>query len=109
MKNVFTGQIMPCVLAFADSKGNPAAVDGVPVWTSSDETVLQILVEADGMSATVATVAPGTARITVQADADLGAGVLPITGVSEDVVVTPNPNTFASVVALTLGTAVDAP
>lgn len=107
MADWFTGQTASANVAFTDAQGRPALVDGVPAWASSDETVLLVTPAADGMSATVATVAPGTARVTVHADADLGAGVVDIVGVSEDVNVTVNPNTFASVVTLTLGTPTD--
>lgn len=90
-------------LVITDPKGRPAAVDGVPVWASSDDTVLSVTPAADGMSAVVDTVAAGTARITVSADADLGAGVTTITGVSEDVNVTIGPNSIASTMTLDLG------
>lgn len=94
-------------LSITDSRGRPAAVDGVPVWASSDDTVLSVVPAADGLSAVVASVAPGVARVTVQADADLGAGVVTITGVSEDVNVTNG--SIASVMTLSLGAAVDKP
>lgn len=107
--DAFTQQTIQAAVAFQDSRGRPAAVDGVPVWASSDETVLSVVAAADGLSAVISTVAPGTARITVDADADLGAGVADIVGVSEDVVVTINPNSVASVVALSLSAPVDNP
>lgn len=96
-------------LTITDSKGRPASVDGIPVWASSDETVLAVTAAQDGMSAVVDTVAPGTARVTVSADADMGAGVVSITGVSEDVNVTLGTSTQASVMTLSLGTPVDKP
>ena len=34
-----------------DKKGNPAALDAAPVWTSSDENVVTLNVATDGMSA----------------------------------------------------------
>jgi hypothetical protein len=94
-------------LTITDSRGRPAAVDGVPVWASSDPTVLAVTPAADGMSAAVDTVAPGTARVTVTADADLGSGVQTITGVSEDVNVANG--SVASVMTLSLGSPVDKP
>ncbi len=104
MADIFTTQNFPNVtLAITNSAGNPAAVDGVPVWASSDETILTVLAAPDGMSAIVDTVAPGIARISVSADADLGAGVVPLTGVSEDVNVTLDPAQQASVMTLSLG------
>jgi hypothetical protein len=64
-----------------DAKGNPASVDGVPVWASSDETIITVTPAADGLSAVVAAVGPlGTAKVSVTGDADLGADVKPIFG-----------------------------
>lgn len=106
MASVTTDQFFPSVvLSIMDSLGRPAPVDGIPVWASSDDTVLAITPAADGMSAVVDTVAPGTARITISADADMGAGVVPITGVSEDVDVTPG--NVAAVMSISLGTVAD--
>lgn len=94
-------------LSITNSHGNPAPVDGVPVWASSDETVLSVVPAADGMSAVVDTVAPGTARVSVTADADLGAGTKTITGVSEDVNVTLGTSSLASVMTFSFGAPVD--
>jgi hypothetical protein len=63
-----------------DKKGKPSLLDGVPVWAGSDDTVLTVVASADGLSATVSGVAPGAGRVVVTGDADLGAGVVPITG-----------------------------
>jgi hypothetical protein len=69
-------------IAPVDAKGNPAAVDGAPAWASSDETVLTVAASADGLSATVTAVGKlGAAQISVTADADMGAGTVPIAGV----------------------------
>lgn len=103
-QTINTSQNFPNVtLTITNAAGNPAPVDGVPVWASSDDTVLGVVAAADGMSAVVNSVAPGTARITVSADADTGAGVVPITGVSEDVTVVVDPASMASVMTLNLG------
>ena len=108
--DVTTDQNFPNVtLSITDSQGRPANVDGVPVWASSDDTVLSVEPAADGMSAVVNTVAAGTARITVSADADLGAGVIEITGVSEDVNVTIGAAHQATTMTLSLGTPADKP
>ena len=110
MADINTDQNFPSVtLAITDPAGRPAAVDGAPVWASSDATVLTVVSSADGMSAVVDTVAAGVARISVTADADLGAGVVTITGVSEDVNVTVGPSHVASTIALTLGAPVAKP
>jgi len=108
MADITTAQWYPNVtLTIVDDAGNAAAVDGVPVWASSDETILVATPAADGMSATINTVAAGTARVTVTADADLGAGTVTITAVTEDINVTPAPPPQASVMTLSLGTPED--
>jgi hypothetical protein len=62
--------------------GNPAAVDGVPVWSVSDATILTLDVAADGMSAWAISAGPlGTSQVSVTADADLGAGIRNISAV----------------------------
>ena len=71
-----------------DKKGQPAPVDGVPVWASSDETIITVESAADGLSAVVKAVGPlGAAKVSVTADADLGTGVTSIFG-SLDVTIT---------------------
>lgn len=71
-----------------DKKGQPAPVDGVPVWASSDETIITVTPSTDGMSAVVAAVGPlGAAKVSVTADADLGPGTSAIFG-SLDVTIT---------------------
>jgi hypothetical protein len=73
----FTASIQP-----VDARGNPALVDGVPVWTASNPEVLSVSISPDGMSADVAAVGPlGSGQVSVEADADLGEGVRAITGV----------------------------
>jgi len=98
-------------VGFKNARGEPAPVEaGSVVWASSDDTVLAVTPSADGMTASVKTVAPGgPARITVSADADIGSGVQTITGFTDDVTVTLGPNSAASVVALDLGAATEKP
>jgi hypothetical protein len=104
MANINTDQHYPSVLlSILDSAGRPASVDGIPVWASSDETIITVVPTADGMGAAIETVAPGTARVTVSADADLGEGVVEITGVTEDIIVTMGPSHVATTLTLTLG------
>jgi hypothetical protein len=109
MANITTDQNFPSVvLSIFEKDGvTPAKVNGVPVWASSDATIIAVIPSADGMSAVVNTVAPGTARITVSADADLAVGgtPIPITGVSEDIIVTLGTGAIAAVMKLDLGTA----
>lgn len=64
-------------VAYVDAKGHPAKVDGVVTWSSSDDTV--VAVDVDAADSTKATVRPtdalGQVQVTAKADADLGAGV----------------------------------
>ena len=93
---------------FAADGVTPAKVDGVPVWASSDETVLTVTPDADGMGFMVAIIAPGgPARVVVTGDADRGEGTEPITGVSDDVTVVPpvTPEAKAAIMKVDLKTA----
>jgi hypothetical protein len=64
-------------ISYVDAKGNPAAVDGPVAWSSSNEAVLTV--EVDAADSTLATVLPGDqlsqAQVVATADADLGEGV----------------------------------
>lgn len=75
------GRAKTVSLVINDKMGNPAKVDGTPSWTSSDEAVVTVTPEADGMSATIVSLGTtGTAQVSVSADADLGEGVRTLTG-----------------------------
>lgn len=64
--------------------GNPAPVDGVPSWTSSNPEVLTVTPSADGLSAEAVTTGKlGTAQVQCVADADIGEGVTELTAVLE--------------------------
>lgn len=104
MADLLTSQEFRPTVTFTTDSGQPARVDGTPVWASSDATIASVTPSADGMSAVVRPVAPGgPVRISVSADADLGAGVKPINGVSPDFNVAQDPADQASVVAIDLG------
>jgi hypothetical protein len=69
-----------------DAKGNPAPVEGAPIWASSNPTMLTVTPRADdGSGSYKADLAPvgavGTCQVNVSADADLGSGVSTITGI----------------------------
>lgn len=106
MATAFNTEQFDATLVITNAAGQPAPVQGAPVWATSDATIVTVTAAADGMSAIIPCVAPGTARITVTADADLGAGTVTITGVSEDIVVTVDPANAASILTLNLGPAV---
>lgn len=61
-------------VSWVDKKGNPALIDGVPVWATSDNTITDLQVAADGLSAVLLGGLVGNCQISVTADADLGAG-----------------------------------
>ena len=64
-----------------DAGGNPARVDGVPVWSLSDADHGVVTTAADGLSAEfVPDGTLGTVQVMVKADADLGTGVRELTG-----------------------------
>lgn len=108
MASLTTRQQVDATITVTKADGSPGSLDGVPVWASSDETVLTVAAGADGMSAVVSTVAPGgPARVSVTADADLGAGVVPLIGTSEDILVTVDSRDQASVITIALGTPAD--
>jgi hypothetical protein len=84
-----------------DVYGNPARVDGVPTWAVSDETILELLPAADGLSCVILPRGPlGLAQVSVQADADLGAGVRPIAATADVEVLSAE----AVAIGLTFGT-----
>jgi hypothetical protein len=74
-------QEVPVSVEFVDDHGNPAVVDGIPTWESSDTAVLTVVAAADGMSAVISAVGPdGQAQISLHADADMGAGTTEVIG-----------------------------
>lgn len=82
MYNLTNTQQANVPLKISNSRGGPASVDGTPEWANSDDTLATLEVAADGMSAVLKAVGPiGVGRVTVTADADLGAGTSPIVGV----------------------------
>lgn len=87
--------IQQCVLTIkpVDAKGHPAPVDGIPVWLSDNTDVLSLTPADDGLTCVAAAVGiPGTAKVQVSCDADLGAGVTLLVG-TLDVSVTAAPAT----------------
>lgn len=70
-----------CTIDPRNAKGNPAPVDGVPQWSTSNPAVATVIPAVDGLSADVVAVSVGTTQISVIADADLDVGeIREITG-----------------------------
>ncbi len=70
-------------VAYETAGGNPATVDGKPVWASSNEEVLKLEVSEDGFSAVAVSGALGSAQVTVTADADLGEGTREVLAIGD--------------------------
>ena len=64
---------------FRTSAGNPTIV-ATPTWTSSDESVISLVVAENGLEAYAVAENPGSATVTVSANADLKGGNRIITG-----------------------------
>lgn len=86
-----------------DDNNVKRAVDGTISWASSDDSVVSLVVSADGFTATAVAVASGIATITAAADADLTDGVRLITG-SFDIEVAMPPPIEATKIVITAGT-----
>lgn len=92
-------QKVTCTIDPRNIKGNPAPVDGVPQWSSSNPAVATVTPSDDGLSATVTAVGVGVTQISCVADADLDAGeTREITGVL-DVDVRPSEAVTLGIVA----------
>lgn len=70
-----------------DAKGYDAPVEGQPSWELSDDTVVQFVVNPDGLSGEVTAIRPGVSQLTFRADADLGEGITPVLGILDVTVV----------------------
>lgn len=67
-----------------DARGNPAPVDGIPVWEISDPSLASLVPSADGLSAYITALGGvGHAQVKVSADARMGPDVRTITGILE--------------------------
>lgn len=70
------GKQVEVQVSYVDAAGNPATVDGLVAWDSSDTSIVDVL--ADDADSTLAVVRAegktGQCQVTATADADLGAG-----------------------------------
>lgn len=76
--DITTEQKRNVVITPRTAVGNPASLDGAPSWTvASGNCTLEIA--PDGLSADIISAdTPGESMIVIEADADLGAGFVPI-------------------------------
>lgn len=70
-------QSLPMSIEIQDKFGNPAQVDGVPAWALTDPSLGDLVVAADGMSASFSwnvanAKSDSSLKVQVSADADLG-------------------------------------
>ena len=64
--NLRNTDMVPATLSFLDDQGLPAAApEGIATWSFPDESICTVLASDDGLSATVSSVADGTATLTV--------------------------------------------
>jgi len=110
-----TEQHVSFTFQVVDGRNRPKPVDvsaGNPTAVSSDETVVTVasFAAGDGSSwvGDAVAVAPGSARIAVNADADVGEGVQEVIGLL-DVTITLDERTGARMVTMTAGTPEDKP
>jgi hypothetical protein len=69
-------------VSYQDRYGNPAPIDGVPVWETSTDGIVTVDPTEDGLSAEIVTVGQiGTVQVRATADALPGAAVKMIVGV----------------------------
>ena|SRR5216684_108654 len=120
MATLTTRQHATGTIAPVKADGTPGTIQaGSVVVASSDATVITVTTDpANELSVDVSAVAasaldpagnPLPSRFTVSADADMGAGVVTITGTSEDIFVTVDPRDLATSFTITLGSPVDKP
>jgi hypothetical protein len=96
-QNIFEGEIMATqmtdiqqtslTVSALDAKNNPAALDGPVVFVSSDPTILNVQPTGPNSCAVVAVGALGNAQVQFSADADLGSGVVTLSGISDFTIV----------------------
>ena len=71
-----TTQEAEVLVGYTDKNGNPALIDGTPVWAVSNAEILRIVPTPVPSVVIIQAVGPvGVSQVTVTADADLGEGV----------------------------------
>ena len=99
---ITTEQLIPVDVAPVTSAGNPAPIDGTPVYQIDDPTVASITQPGDtATGCLLVSVGVGTTKIRGTVDADLGSGVRTIPFEEDVIVLTPE----AAAVTVTSGEA----
>lgn len=71
--NINTVEQVTATVRGVDAKGNPAPIQGVPVWTLSDPTLVSSTPSADGLTDVFAALGPvGTETVTASAQNSQG-------------------------------------
>jgi hypothetical protein len=108
-----TEQMLPFTFKITDGRGRPVSAEGTPVSVSSDETVATVGEVTDNgdktWSGVVSSVAPGSCRIAVTADADTDPTIANDVVGTLDVEVTLDPRTGARITQLDAGEPADKP
>lgn len=79
--NLKVSQKVKLVLEIKDKGGNPALVDGAPLWSLTDPSLGDVVPAEDGLSAVLTPKGGlGSCVVQVSADADLGEGKKDILG-----------------------------
>jgi len=71
---------VPLTVTPKDRKGNAAKIDGQPAWQIDNADVADLSLSDDGTTCTVKAKKVGTARVSVEVDADLGPDVQTLGG-----------------------------
>ena len=73
-------QQVPLTISPVDALGDPAPIDGIPTWTTSDSAIVALEPDSSGMAAYAIAVGPlGVSSILVEADRNMGTEVSIIT------------------------------
>lgn len=83
-----TQGIVYTIASFKDIKGNPAVVDGAPVWENLTPEIVSIVPSEDGMNCEVRAIGPlGAYQVKATADALIGEGTVELTGIADGEVI----------------------
>jgi hypothetical protein len=99
MVTLVEGQKVEFQLVALDSKGRPAPVDGVPVWSNSNPGACDLVLNADELSGEIHYLDGGVAQIRATVDVRIGPEVKELIAIADITCLPPE----ATVVQLNLG------